>query len=246
MLEGRLPAAEELIERAHGLGERAQRHEMLSFFYLQQFGLRREQGRLAEIAEEFERAPAQFPGRPVFRCSLAALYAELGRLDEARRLLAGLAGQDFSFAAVPVNNDLLLSASLLAEVAAACRDLRSAERLYRILLPYAALNIDTLELTSGAVARYLGLIAAAMDRPDDAERHFDQAIAVNTHIGARPALAHTQCDLACLLLTRGQKRDRERAAALLDQAQAAASQLGLPALDQRLRALDAGRRAYGR
>jgi DNA-binding SARP family transcriptional activator len=238
MLEGRLPDAEELIECGQALGERAQRYEMLSFSYLQQFGLRRKQGRLGEIAQEFDGAPAQFPTRPVYRCALAALHAELGRRDEARQVLAGLAGEDFTFATLPVNNDLLLSTSLLAEAATACGDLRSAEGLYRILLPYAALNVDTLELSTGAVARYLGLLAAALERPDDAERHFDEAMAVNTRTGAGPWLAHAQGDLARLLLTRGRRGDGERAATLLEQAQATARELGLTELDKRLRSLD--------
>ena len=236
ILEGRLADAERLVERAHDFGGRAQRYEMLSFFYLQLFGLRREQGRLAELLEEFERVPGQFPNRPVYRCIVAAVRAELGRLDEARNVLADLAGEDHSFASVPVNNDLLLSTTLLAEVATACRDLRAADALYRLLLPYAALHVDTLELSTGSVSRYLGLLAMVLHHPYDAERHFEQAIEMNARMGAKPWLAHTQCDLAALLLSRGSTRDRERAGSLLAQARATASQLGLAALDEQLRA----------
>lgn len=153
--------------------------------------------------------------------------------------LAGLAGDDFRFEGFPVNNDFLLSGSLMAEVAAACGDQRSAEALYDILLPYSALNVDTFELSTGAVARYLGLLAATLNRPDDAERHFDEAIALNARIGAAPWLAHAQCDLAGLLLTRLGRGDRERAATLLDQARATASKLALAALADQLRSLDA-------
>jgi hypothetical protein len=46
--------------------------------------------------------------------------------------------------------------------------------------------MDATFLCLGAVAYYLGLLADALDRPDDAHRHFEHAIALNDAIGAAP------------------------------------------------------------
>ena len=177
---------------------------------------------------------------------LAALKTELGRLDEARRILTDLAGERFDFAAVPVNNDFLLSTALLAEVATACGDVQCSEGLYRLLQPHGQLNVDTLELSTGAVARYLGLLATALERDDDAARHFDQALEMNARMGAHPWLAHTQCDLARFLLGRGGRGDGDRAATLLKEASTASSELGLTALEEELQSLQFDRPARAR
>ncbi len=50
----------------------------------------------------------------------------------------------------------------------------------------------------GAVARYLGVLAAAAGRRADAERHFTQALTLNRRIGARTWLARTEADITAL------------------------------------------------
>jgi len=53
-------------------------------------------------------------------------------------------------------------------------------------------------------------------------------------MGARPWLAHTQHQYACLLLARGQLADRNRALALIDSALSTARELGMQSLEERL------------
>ena len=64
--------------------------------------------------------------------------------------------------------------SLLAETAARLRDSESASVLYRLLEPYARLNVaDPLEGMRGSVARYLGLLEtcwSAVMRPRGTSR----------------------------------------------------------------------------
>ena len=73
----------------------------------------------------------------------------------------------------------LLAMSLLAETAARLRDSESASVLYRLLEPYARLNVaDPLEGMRGSVARYLGLLADMLERCNEASRHFEEALAV--------------------------------------------------------------------
>lgn len=45
----------------------------------------------------------------------------------------------------------------------------------------------------------------------DAARHYDDALRMNTSMGARPWVAHTEHDYAQMLAVRGDPGDRERA-----------------------------------
>ena len=225
LLEGRLGDAETFIERARERGERAQRYDALTYYQIQRFALRREQGRLAETLSDLERAAEADPGRPLLRCTLAVAYHELGRAADALRVYGELAGADFG--ALAVNNDWLLSAALLAEVAASADDADSADVLYRRLIPFDGLNVDTYEVSTGAVARYLGLLARRTARLEEARHHFETAIAMNERMGARLWLAHTQRDYARLLLARNGRGDRPRAAELLKEARATYRDLGM-------------------
>ena len=82
-----------------------------------------------------------------------------------------------------------------------------------------------------------------MKRWPEAERHFEAALAMNARQGGRPWLAHTQHQYAAMLLARNANGDRERAMALLDEALAAAREIGMAALAERAAALreEAGR-----
>jgi hypothetical protein len=77
------------------------------------------------------------------------------------------------------------------------------------------------------VSRYLGLLAQALDRCDDAIDHFEDALAINERMGARPWLAHTREDYARLLLERGSQDDRERGNVLLTSALTTYRELGM-------------------
>ena len=83
--------------------------------------------------------------------------------EDARRGLHDLARDEFSV--VPLDMEWLLAMSLLAETAARLRDSESASVLYRLLEPYARLNVaEPLEGMRGSVARYLGLLADMLER----------------------------------------------------------------------------------
>jgi DNA-binding NarL/FixJ family response regulator len=126
----------------------------------------------------------------------------------------------------------------LAEVCAFLQDAPRAATLYRLLRPYAGRNVIVGGAVAcyGAASRYLGMLAATMRRWDDAEQHFQEALAMNARMGARPWLAHTQHDYAAMLLARGQPEDRTQAMTLLEEALATACELGMRALEARLTA----------
>ncbi|HKN14948.1 MAG TPA: hypothetical protein VJX68_17300 [Candidatus Binatus sp.] len=88
----------------------------------------------------------------------------------------------------------------------------------------------------GAVSRYLGALATTLERWDVAERHFEDALAMNARMDARPWLAHTQQQYATMLLARHQSGDRDKAATLLEAALVTARELGMRALEERITA----------
>jgi len=118
--------------------------------------------------------------------------------------------------------------SLLAETSALLRDSDSAAVLYRLLIPWAALSAaDWPEGIRGSVSRYLGILATTTERCEDAELHFEAALAMNARTGALPWLAQTQEDYARMLVARGRPDDRERARELLDAALATYREVGM-------------------
>jgi hypothetical protein len=58
-------------------------------------------------------------------------------------------------------------------------------------------------------------------------RHFEEALASNAGMGARPWLAHAQADYARLLFARDAPGDMPKARLLLSQARASAQALGI-------------------
>jgi uncharacterized protein HemY len=96
------------------------------------------------------------------------------------------------------------------------------------LLPYGdRVAVAYPEVSTGAITRYLGMLAETMERWDDAARHFRDAIVTNERIGARPWLAHAQHDLAATLIGHGESADREHATALLSEALRTYRELGM-------------------
>ena len=132
------------------------------------------------------------------------------------------------FSGLPFDMEWLYGMSLLAETCFRLRDADSARVLYGLLLPYGAFSAaDYPEGNRGAVSRYLGLLATALERWTEAGQHFEAALAMNARMGARPWLAHTQHDYARMVFALDASGGRERAGKLLDQALATYRELGM-------------------
>jgi tetratricopeptide (TPR) repeat protein len=226
LLEGKLAEAESLITEARSVGERALSWSAAVAYGLQMYVLRREQGRLHEVEQLVRSSVEQYPTYPIWRCVLAQMAAELGHAAEAREALEALAAD--RFATLPFDEGWLVSVGLLAETASAVGDAGAASVLYELLLPYGdRVAVAYPEIGTGSVARYLGILAATMSRWDDAVRHFEDAIAMNARIGARPWLAHSQHRLAAALLAQGGPGAAEKAQLLRSQALTTYRELGM-------------------
>jgi tetratricopeptide (TPR) repeat protein len=91
----------------------------------------------------------------------------------------------------------------------------------------------------GPSSRVLALLAASLERWDEAFAHFEDAIALCRRLGARPYLARTEYEYGRALIARG---DRARARELIASARRTAEELGMPGLvhlaDTRLAEID--------
>jgi tetratricopeptide (TPR) repeat protein len=236
LMDGRFDEAERLAVRTLQVGRQLRVESVEGMFGIQMFTLRREQGRLAEVAPLVRQFEAQHAGAAVWRPGLALIYCELGLLAEARRLFEALAVDDF--AALPRD---ALWAGCLAYLADVCAELGAADSaavLYRLLRPYTGRQIVAgfLCVCYGAADHYLGRLAATLGEWPPAEKHFEAALVMNRRSEAWPWLAHTQQHYAAMLLARGGASDRERAGRLLADALATARRLGMPALAARVTA----------
>jgi uncharacterized protein HemY len=84
----------------------------------------------------------------------------------------------------------------------------------------------------GSASRYLGILAATLTRWDDASRHFEQAIAMNTRMGAAPWVAHTQADYARMLCARDGPGDTQKVTELRREALVVYRRLGMESGDE--------------
>ena len=235
--EGRFAAAEQLALEALRCGERFDRANASGIFGVQMFTLRREQGRLRELAPVLRQFLDSGSPGATWRPGLAILHCELGSCDEARDVFEEIAADNFA----GIAHDAIWAASIayLAEVCVWLGDPLRAATLFDLLLPYAERSIVFGAHTAsfGAAARLLGMLATTLQRWDEAEHHFEYALRFDARTGGRPWLARSHCEFAAMLMRRGRRGDNERALPLLAAAIAAARELGMPTLEERALAL---------
>ena len=230
---GKLAEAETLAGRADEWSRGLTGHDASGVYGVQMFGIRREQGRLAELAP-LVRVLAARGG--AWRPGLAALLVELDMADEARAVLARVAADGLE----PLRETLwLASLAYLADAAAAVGDDTMAATLYKELAPLAGQNllIGHVVACHGAADRHLGMLAATFGDGDRASAHYERALALNRRMGARTWLAHTAYHYGRALLEAARADARGRAIALLDEAEALAAAVGMPALRRRVAGL---------
>jgi tetratricopeptide (TPR) repeat protein len=198
-----------------------------------------QRGRAHELIPTVCSLAAAFPQIPLWRSALAGYRVAVGETEAARRDLEALAVNDFRD--VPRDMMWMYVLCRLCEVVSFLGDAERAGTLYDLLLPYAhrCATVGVAAASRGSVARSLGLLATVLARYDDAERHFEAALQMNTRIRARVWVAHTQHDYARMLVARDRPGDREKATALAAQALATAREVGMKPLEANVMDLQA-------
>jgi DNA-binding CsgD family transcriptional regulator/tetratricopeptide (TPR) repeat protein len=235
LCDGRLDEAEALARRSHESGRLLTGRDASGVYGIQMFSVRREQGRLAELAPVTRILAADATREGPWRPGLVALLAGLGMEAEARRELSRLVAEGLD----QFRESLWLAAlAYLTDACSALGDEAAAALIYPELEPLGGGNVMIGHLVScyGAADRYLGMLAMTLGEWERAEEHFRRGIELNRRMGAETWLAHTAYEYARLLLLRG-RGDRERAAALAGEAAALARRIGMSGLLARIRAL---------
>lgn len=239
LMQGHFVAGERLAQDAYALGQRVQPDAAAVYWGAQQFMVCWEQGRLHELADTLTTLAERFPAMPVLRCMRALCFGHVDRRAEAQAELAQLCAQQAR--ALPWDQLWLGALVMLAELAIVLTDHHHATLLYDLLLPFAQRNVMVgVPNCFGAAAMYLGSLAALLGRREVAAQHFDAGLRLNTQLGLRPFVAHTQARYGALLLQQGQDPERGHALACVAQAQAIAQELGMPVLLQQLAQLPRG------
>ena len=242
LLAGRFDEAERLSGEAFRLGRAAGHADAEMFLSCQRIQLAFERGGLDRWDRPLRVALARHPESRWFLRSWQALaYCETDRPEDARAIFDELAAKDF--ADLAFDPTWLHVLANCAAVGASLGDRGRAAVLYDLLAPFDGQFVTMSSLAySGAVAHYLALLAAAMGDHDQAAAQFGAAATTHEHMGAPTWLARTRLEWAHSLLELG---DRDGAWALLDQAEAAAADLGLATVSRRAAAAAGHRQAEG-
>ena len=235
LLDGRFDEAEVRTREAYALGRHQDPRSAAGYYLTQRFVICRERCRLPDVEGEIAEFVAANPAIPGVTALLAVVYAETGRREQARRLLARWSAD--GFATIPRDYTWLGIMILFAEVCADIGDPGTAATVFTVLRPYAnrAALLGRPAASFGSVARTLGALAAVLGRYGEAERYFEEALAANTRMGATPFVAYTEAAYADMLVARDRPGDLERAATLRTRAAATAAELRMPRLAARLR-----------
>lgn len=234
--DGRFEQAEAMSRRSEEAGRLLTGRDASATHGIQMFNLRREQGRLSELAPVV-RMLASHPKRTEWQPGLVALLAELGMETEVRAALDEIARHGLD----QFRESLwLASLTYLADAAAAVDHERVAALVYPELEPLSGTNVMIGHLVSyhGSTDRYLGMLARTLGEWDRAEVHFERAQELNGSMSATTWIAHTQYEHARLLIARGDG-SRATIGALLGKAENLAGEIGMTALSARIRRLQA-------
>jgi DNA-binding SARP family transcriptional activator len=237
LCDGRLDAAEAAAKRADEVARRIDGSSS-AVYGIQMFSIRREQGRLGEIAPVVRLiASGETDVDSVWRPALALLLAEIGDVEAARRELYALVNGDLG--AVPRGGLGVGGIAYAADACALIEDAALAAPIYEQLLAFEGRNmvIGSAVACYGAADRLLGALATVMQRWDDAERHLVNALVLNRRLRSPTWITHTQYERARLALRRGPPQDPEAARHQAAEALDAARRIGLRGLVARIEQL---------
>ena len=235
LCDGNLADAEAMAGRSHDWARLLTGRDASGTHGIQMFGVRREQGRLAELAPVIRILAGEVEREGPWRPGLAAVLAELGMEREARRELSRLAAEGIDGYQASL---WLATLTYLTDACAAVNDEGMAAIVYPQLEGLAGTNVMIGHLVAcyGAADRYLGMLAAVLGETTRAEEHFERAMEQNKRMGAWTWVAHTAYEHGRFLLGRGREA-RSRAQSLLGEAAAVAERIGMDGLLARIRLL---------
>jgi hypothetical protein len=228
LLAGQLAEAEQLIGQAAMLGAECGEPGVQDVRYDQGWDLLAQQGRLAELAGSL---PQMFPDPESVqaRSTRALILLAAGDKPGAARAAAPVLDPP-PYSQLPADNQALLGVAFGTQLVTGLGAVPAARILHAAMQPFAgqAVVSGVAVTFHGAVAHHLGMLAALLGRPEEAEGHLAAAVAAHERLGALPWALRSRLELAKVWLAGPGRRDR--ALASLAQIAAAAHQAGLAQL----------------
>jgi tetratricopeptide (TPR) repeat protein len=214
VLRGDLVAAERYAEQALQLGSDAGEPDGSLIHGAQIIFLRVLQGRAGEVVALLEQSAKANPLIPAWKAALAWSLCWLGRGDDAAAIVAEAARDRFAHVGWELGR--MPALALYADAASQAGVNVAAEILYELIEPWADQVVWNGVLACGHARTYLGLLAGALGRDEQADEHFARAIDVQERDGMLVWAARAHLGWAEALASRGEReRGHEHAACAL-------------------------------
>ncbi len=219
-----------MVEEALQFGLDAGQPDAFAIYAGQLAALRRTQGREAEICDIVAEVADANPGIPGFRATLADLYAAAGREEEARAILDGFCAAGLDRLRVDIVWGSLMAG--LGRAASIVEHRDTAAELEPLLAPFRDQFAYTGCTVDGPFALFVAISDRLLERYDDAEVAFRDALENSERLESPYWVALTKLEWAVLLRKRGQS-----AGTLVDDVLSAARERGYRGLERRAEAL---------
>jgi len=185
-------------------------------------------GDITALLEDYAR---QWPSkRFAVTAYIAVNDVEMGRLDDAHRLVRAFAASGFALPPIPGSWCVMVT---YATVAVACRDAEIAAAMFDRLRPFADQVPTNAIVAFDHISLVLGELSRVLGRYDDAEGYYARAAEFSERAGAKFLGAKTNLGWAAMLIERAAPGDSERARDLLGAAHTVAAANGYGGLQRR-------------
>jgi class 3 adenylate cyclase/tetratricopeptide (TPR) repeat protein len=230
-IAGDIDRAEELAREAFEVGTSCGQPDAARFYGAQLLTVAGQRGTVGDLVPLVEQMAAGAPElSAVVAASLAGVYAEADRTDDALRLLEEFAAAGFD---LPLDPLWLTEMLAYAQAAIVCRNSTYAAPIFERLVPWADQFSTTGITADGPVSIALAGLATVLGRYDDADAYFRQTAAFNDRADAKYFGVLTHLFWAGMLAERNAAGDREKARDLLIKARAAAAVHGYANVERR-------------
>jgi len=192
--------AEANAAEALAIGADADEPDAFDFYAAGMMLARWRQGRAMEVMDLIRQAADDNPEVPAYRSGVAGLLAEEGHLAEAKEILAEGALTGFD---ARVNTGWSASLAPWATTAALVGDVASAAALYELLAPWQGQIVANRTNSHSVIDSYLGRLATALAKHEEAELHFANAERITEAFGAHGWAAEDDVSRARLQQAKG-------------------------------------------
>ena len=183
LVQGDIEASEQWAIQAATAGAAAGEPDIALVFGVQLFTLRYFQGRFAELVDQVVQSASEEDAVAGYRAGVALALLESGREDEARELALA---EDLQ--SIPWEQAWSTAMIVWAMVCSRLAIVERAGELYELLAPFSDQLAATPPSVYGSIAWALGILAAALERYEQAEGHFAAAAEIESGSARRCSL----------------------------------------------------------